>query len=171
MHTIARKTKKLFNVIGTIARLRMKKEWTPNGIVDYSLNNKTLETAQVPSEFHRFASIIAELKPKSVLEIGTNKGGSLCVLARLASSDATIISLDLPGGDFGGGYKDYHIPIFKSFIRSTQKLHLLRGDSHSEKMKNAANEVIGAKKLDLLFIDGDHTYQGVKQDFENLFVA
>jgi hypothetical protein len=38
------------------------------------------------------------------LEIGTARGGTLFFLTRLASPHATIVSVDLPGGPFGGGY-------------------------------------------------------------------
>lgn len=164
---IARKATKFFNVASTITRLHLMRKWNIKSVVDFSLSNKVLETLQVPSELHRFAAIVEELKPKTLLEIGTNKGGTLCVLARLATPDATVISLDLPGGEFGGGYRGYHVPLFKSFTHAKQKLHLLRGDSHSEEMKAAVTEALGTQKLDLFFIDGDHTYQGVKKDFEN----
>src|SRR4051794_27133091 len=98
---------KLFNILRLITTLRFVKQWTAAGIVELSLGNPVLETIQVRSELLRFAEIVANLKPKTLLEIGTNKGGTLCILSRLAAPDAVIISLDLPGGDFGGGYKGY----------------------------------------------------------------
>jgi predicted O-methyltransferase YrrM len=158
------KTRKLFSILQLIITLRFKRG---KDIVDVSLGSPVLETIQVPSELRRFAEIVAAMKPRSLMEIGTNKGGTLCILSRLASPDAVIVSLDLPGGDFGGGYKPYHAAIFKHFTRAKQKLHLLRGDSHSLQMELAARGVLGETKLDLLFIDGDHTYEGVKKDFES----
>jgi cephalosporin hydroxylase len=48
-----------------------------------------------------------------------------------------------------------------------QKLHLIRGDSHDPAIQSLVRSRMGKnRKLDLLFIDGDHTYEGVKADFE-----
>lgn len=158
---------KAFKILPLITTLRKMKSWTPQSIVDFSLNNSLLGTLQVPSEIHRFAEIVADLKPRTFMEIGTCHGGTLCILSRLTGPNGTIISLDLPDGEFGGSYKWFHIPIFKAFPYAKQKLHLLRGDSHSQEMGNAVRKILHEKKLDLLFIDGDHTYEGVKKDFED----
>ena len=40
------------------------------------------------------------------------------------------------------------------------------GDSHSEGTSNMIKEIIGDDSVDFLFIDGDHTYEGVKKDFD-----
>ena len=164
---ISKKATKLFSILSLLTKLQFKQKWTPSEIVDLSLSTLTvLETIQVRSELQRFATIIADLKPNTLLEIGSNKGGTLLVLSRLAAPDALVVSLDLPGGDFGGGYKDYHVPIFKRFTHGKQQMHLVRGDSHSIQMETSVREIVGNRKLDLLFIDGDHTYDGVKRDFE-----
>jgi cephalosporin hydroxylase len=158
---ISKKATKLFSILSLLTKLQFKQKWTPSEIVDLSLSTTVLETIQVRSELQRFAAIIADLKPNTLLELGSNKG-----LSRLASADALVVSLDLPGGDFGGGYKDYHVPIFKRFTHGKQQMHLVRGDSHSIQMETSVREIVGDRKLDLLFIDGDHTYDGVKRDFE-----
>jgi len=61
-----------------------------------------IRPAQVYEEILGLAEIVAELKPRRVLEIGTAGDGTLFVWCRLASDDATVISVDLPGGLFGG---------------------------------------------------------------------
>ena len=42
----------------------------------------------------------------------------------------------------------------------------MRGDSHSASTFAHVQSLLGGRKLDFLFIDGDHRYDGVKSDFE-----
>ncbi len=106
------------------------------------------------------------MKPKVVLEIGTAYGGTLFLFSRVASKDATIVSIDLPGGRFGGGYHVWRLPLYKSFAVSAQRIHLLRGDSHKAETLEQLRAILDRKELDFLFIDGDHNYDGAKNDFE-----
>jgi len=50
--------------------------------------------------------------------------------------------------------------------RCRQNIHLIREDSHALATLNMVKKALKGRKLDLLFIDGDHTYKGVKRDFE-----
>ena len=84
----------------------------------------------------------------------------------MAPSNAKIISIDLPGGPFGGGYPFWKKFLYKSFVFDNQKLYLLRKNSHSPKTLQAILKILNGEKIDFLFIDGDHTYEGVKKDFE-----
>jgi predicted O-methyltransferase YrrM len=43
---------------------------------------------------------------------------------------------------------------------------MIHGDSHDSQMKVTVTQILGDDRLDFLFIDGDHTYDGVKQDYE-----
>jgi cephalosporin hydroxylase len=121
----------------------------------------------VRSEIIHLTELIAQRRPKTVVEIGTAHGGTLFLWCRQADSTATIVSLDLPGGIHGGGYPYWKSWIYQRFPRGAQKLHLLRGDSHQPEMLARLKKVLpGDGKVDFLFLDGDHTYHGVKTDFE-----
>lgn len=109
---------------------------------------------------------VLERKPKVVVEIGTCHGGTLYLWCQAADAEATIISIDLPEGEFGGGYPACRAQFYRSFATGSQQIHLLRADSHSPDTSGEVQKLLAGGTIDFLFIDGDHTYAGVKQDFE-----
>lgn len=121
---------------------------------------------QVKSEIVKLCELVAMHRPHVILEIGTANGGSLFLFTKLAAKDAIIISIDLPAGKFGGGYPSYRAGFYKTFCTPGQQMHLLRADSHDKTTFEKVREILGGRKIDFLFIDGDHTYEGVKLDFE-----
>jgi predicted O-methyltransferase YrrM len=118
------------------------------------------------TEFASLLRLLKRRKIKSIVEIGTAQGGSLYAWCKIAGSDAVIISIDLPGGPFGGGYTLNDIKKFRKYKRKNQKLYFLRKDSHKKETKNKLCEILDGRKIDFLFIDGDHGYSGVKKDFQ-----
>lgn len=124
-----------------------------------------LRPFQNKNELLRFIERVAAIKPKAVLEIGTARGGSLFLLSCVADRNAILVSIDLPAGLYGGGYPAWKSLIFHRFVGRTQTLHLIRGDSHNESTYNRAVKALNGLLVDLLFIDGDHSYEGVKTDF------
>jgi len=141
------------------------KPHTIEGIVDYCVNRPIL-MAQVRSEIVALGEILQAHAPVFSLEIGTNYGGTLLLLCSLSSSKAKIISVDLPFGRFGGGYPRRKVPLFRQFPKSGQQLHLIRADSHRQETKERVVRILDGELLDYLFLDGDHTYEGARQDFE-----
>jgi len=139
-------------------------------LVNFALNDfivgKIIKPGQIKEEILELLKVLDKIKPKIVLEIGTAGGGTLFLFSRVASKDATIISIDLPGGEFGKGYAKWRILLYKAFTLPKQKLHLLREDSHNQKTLEKVKKLLGGEKVDFMFIDGDHTYEGVKKDFE-----
>ncbi len=132
----------------------------------FSVLGGLIRPMQIREEFKDFLTLFKEKSPELIVEIGTAYGGSLFALCKLAPENAFIISIDLPGGAFGDGYPEWKTPIYKYFKKEKQELILLREDSHLDKSLNVIKELLNNKKIDFLFIDGDHSYEGVKQDFE-----
>jgi len=138
---------------------------TPGEAIDYCVD-RPIMMAQVRSEIEELAKLIQTAAPKRSLEIGTNYGGTLFLLCTLSPPGASVISVDLPAGQFGGGYPRRKMPLYRRFPRNGQQLHLIRGDSHTPETLDRVERLLTGDKLDYLFIDGDHTYDGVKRDFE-----
>lgn len=121
---------------------------------------------QVPEEMVGLFEMVSRLQPKSALEIGTCTGGTLFMTCQVADPCATVVSVDLPGGRFGRGYLWPRKFVYRRFAKDNQALHLLRKDSHDRKTLALIRSLLGGELLDFLFIDGDHTYDGVRADFE-----
>jgi predicted O-methyltransferase YrrM len=128
---------------------------------------KTIEPRQNSAEIEALYQTVIDLAPMRVLEIGTARGGTLYLWSQAATSDATIVSVDLPGGQFGGAYPACRIPFYQAFKRPGQKLYLLRKDSHQSNTVEEVSQLFNKNLIDFAFIDGDHTYEGVKADFLN----
>jgi predicted O-methyltransferase YrrM len=124
-----------------------------------------LPCGQVRAEVLGLLRAVAAERPRRLLEIGTAGGGTLFLLAGAADRAATIVSVDLPQGEFGGGYPVWKIPLYRGFVRRTQKLHLIRGDSHAPETLARTRAALRGEALDFLLVDGDHTYDGVRRDF------
>jgi len=132
-------------------------------IVDWAMNFGTkgkfrVKTTQIPSEINRLAAEVAELQPKVILEIGTYEGGTTLIWAQLASE--RVITCDIaPPGPRGDLIRRFPPP------GSQCEVSILTGDSHSTEFAAGIERELGGRKIDFLFIDGDHTEAGVEADY------
>jgi predicted O-methyltransferase YrrM len=115
---------------------------------------------QVRSEIVGFLRQVRVAEPRRVLEIGIGNGGTLYLLARAAPPGALLLSLD------NRPYERARVRLFESFAREGQRVVIRHGDSHSEETRDSVAMLFGGEPLDLLFIDGDHSYEGVRRDWE-----
>jgi len=119
----------------------------------------SIRPAQLESEFIKFSKILRGKNVKNILEIGTANGGTLYLFSQLADKKAKIISVDLR-------HPSWKIDFYNALLRPSEKLFLVEGDSHRIQTLNKIKRILKNHKLDLLFVDGDHSYKGVKSDFE-----
>jgi predicted O-methyltransferase YrrM len=144
---------------------------TLDELIDLAMRFKfagiTIEPWQVPEEIHDLLATLHSRPPRVVVEIGTASGGTLFLLAQVAEDDALLVSIDLPRAMFGGGYSRWRSPLYRSFRRASQHVELLRANSHERSTFERLVAILGGRPIDFLLIDGDHSYAGVKQDFDS----
>ena len=125
------------------------------------------------SELTPLVRLLRRKRLDTVLEIGTARGGTFALWCALAKPDALLVSIDLPGGMHGGGYTEQEAERFRALAREQQQVHFLRADSHAETTRDALAAILDGRSVDFLMIDGDHTYEGVADDYRTYsrFVA
>lgn len=97
---------------------------------------------------------VAALAPAVIVEIGSDSGGTLYAWSQ-ACPDADVITVTLQSGPFSTGR-----PLV------AHGAAVIEGDSHEASTLTALSQVLADRPIDVLFIDGDHTYLGVRLDFE-----
>lgn len=125
-----------------------------------------LDALQRESEILSLLERVDSIRPRVIVEIGTALGGTLFLFTRVADDAALIVSIDMRGGPFGGGYPAVRMPLYRSFRRARQRVVLIRGDSHAVETESRLSRILAARPIDFLFIDGDHTYDGARADFD-----
>jgi len=119
-------------------------------------------------EFEKLLDIFKKHKPMKTLEIGSFYGGTLWHWIKNSPPKSNIVSVDMlvpehdPRREQQEVCRNRWFPIAFSEDRITLKTFL--GDSSTE-------EAVGFMEqyapYDFIFIDGNHSYDGVKKDFDN----
>ena len=130
-----------------------------------------LGMAQEKDEILGLTEFLLNEKPHNIMEIGSKYGGTFHIFSSMATGIK--ISLDLPGGIHGGWALNEH-PYLGNIVEQRNQyfednfddVYMIMADSHTESALNTVEHYLVNEELDFLMIDGDHTYEGVKQDYE-----
>jgi predicted O-methyltransferase YrrM len=126
----------------------------------------SIRPGQFKNEIFQLLKVVENLNATQIMEIGTAKGGTLFLFCQVANPMAKMISADLPDGKFGGGYSSSKNRLYEAFAKANQEITLIRKNTHETETLDEVKNALNGQKLDFLFVDGDHTYVGVKKDFE-----
>jgi len=126
----------------------------------------TISGMTSPQEVHKLYELAKDVEDGCIVEVGSYRGRSTSALAsgvKDSGSDVPIYAIDPHekfqgelGGEFGPNDR-------AAFFRS-----MLRSEAYEfVRLVNLSSEVVGPgwdKPVSLLWLDGDHTYEGVKRD-------
>lgn len=113
-----------------------------------------INISQCISEIEMIRDLVKERNIENALEIGMAHGGTLQIWRDYCKGK--IIGVDLPQAEI---FHENNLDKFKS-------CYLIEGNSHDPKTLERVKNILGDEKLGMLYIDGDHSYIGVKKDFE-----
>ena len=151
----------------------VKKHGLPNGLpvvgMDQLIGPGTiqlgpmtyLDGGSLPTDLMLLAGLAERIGNGTYFEIGTWRGESVATVASRASSCFSLCLSDKEMQEQGmqPGTIDAHMQFSKGLPNVTH----LRGDSRSFDFRKLN------RKFDLIFIDGDHHYEFIKSDTENIF--
>lgn len=119
--------------------------------------------SQVEAEIHGLISLFREEGVRSYLEIGARHGDTFHMVMTSLPLGSVGVAVDLPGAAWGksssvSSLMDCHLDL----QRLGYSTEVVIGDS-----AEVVDDVSALGPFDAALIDGDHRYEGVKQDWEN----
>lgn len=162
---ISRKLRAPFNRKSALNKLKQfhSKKRSVDEIIDSAMDFKTrglyrIDSVQMREEILALAQAVKSINPKTILEIGTCNGGTFFIWANLAAELA--ITCDI-------NKSKIRDELYHSFPPpdSRCKVIPLAGDSHDQRFLETVKNSLNGNQVDFLFIDGDHTEEGVKSDY------
>jgi predicted O-methyltransferase YrrM len=115
---------------------------------------------QKPLELIAYLRFVRARRIERVLEIGALWGGMVFAHAAVASSSAHLIAID----KFPRESADAMTARLRALVRPSQRVTCLWQDSHEPATAAGVRAALDGP-LDLLFLDGDHSADGIARDF------
>lgn len=163
------------NLLFSISLKRLKKlmdkEKNLSEIIETAYNYKgvgifrTISPIQDKDEICHFVALINNRFPKVFVEIGTAFGGTLYTINRYVKTLKKVVCIDLDDRFYNFGYFKMRTKLLREFNKNIE-INFLVGNSHDEKIEHDLKNILNGERIDVLFIDGDHSYDGTRDDFQ-----
>ena len=122
---------------------------------DFAL--KQFAPCQKPSEILGFLEWAATEKPVTIVEVGVARGGTNYLLRNCIPSVEHVIGVD---------YFPRNTRLHRKLHPASVKLDFVGGQSAGATTLTEVKRLLNGKPIDLLFIDGDHSYEGAMADYD-----
>ena len=133
-------------------------QYDPDVVIDKVEFSGEFRLSQNRTEIKKIMELVKSYEVLTICEIGTYKGGSLFCLTQAAASNATIISIDID-------YPFERRMAFRKFAKNNQRIITTKGDTRDPNTYEKTRRILKGRKIDFLFIDGDHSFNGVVNDY------
>src|SRR5579864_4329433 len=148
-------------------RVREHSPVDPAAALAFARSEPTIAPNQQDAEILWLLEQLAKAPPRVVLEIGTDRGGTLFLWTRVAAPDALLLSLDVQKMVGRLGRFSPFALVRQSFERDEQRIELIdQADSHEPGTVEQVRTILAGRSVDFLFVDGDHRYESVRRDFD-----
>ncbi|MDQ6755969.1 MAG: class I SAM-dependent methyltransferase [Bacteroidota bacterium] len=123
----------------------------------YKICNDLICVHQSKYEILQLIQKLKQKQPKVIVEIGTADGGTSLLLGRCLTRVDLVICIDL--------YVKNKKKL--TYFLSPKTVHTIDASSYSLGTVEKVHKILNGRTIDFLFIDGDHTYDGVSKDYKS----
>jgi len=154
----ARRALRFFSHPSDVRRARDERRRLPGGGAAYAFADRHVPGGchQLRAEIVPFLERVRDLRPRRICEIGCANGGTTLALSHCAPTVELMIAVDLLVKNRA---------ILHALRPPPQRMAFVDGPSLSPRALARVRQALGGSALDVVLIDGDHSFEGVLGDF------